>query len=52
MVFWAMLAAFNKARYEFTVGSDPWGIAIDRSRRTAMPSTRESSAGVIVNSGS
>jgi len=23
MVFWAMLAAFNKARYEFTVGSDP-----------------------------
>lgn len=23
MVFWAMLAAFNKARYEFTIGSDP-----------------------------
>ena len=23
MVFWAMLAAFNKARYEFTTGSDP-----------------------------
>ncbi len=23
MVFWAMLAAFNQARYEFTVGSDP-----------------------------
>ncbi len=23
MVFWAMLGAFNKARYEFAVGSDP-----------------------------